>query len=264
VLVRGGTELRGIIMFFKKEVNPDCPTKPIGFTKKPILSKPCMELDMPSGCYVSIEHPCDAGALGARAFFEKYGYMVIRGIYDPTEFQELPPKERGQISYYGKVNKFSHDPLEKQVNGSLARYSHPKFKYAHSQIRLKLEKILGQELYNTYYYDRFYFAGQRLYRHTDRDACEISLTYQISSNTKKSWGICFETPQGDEKYVELQNGDAVLYKGCERDHWREKLPSNYNWYQRKLKEDDTYHHQVFFHYVLANGFRAHCANDMAR
>jgi hypothetical protein len=249
-------------MFRKKEVNPDCPHKTPGASKKMPKSSPCMELDIPSGCYVSVEHPCESAALGAREFFKKYGYMVIRGIWDPKEFQETPPKERGQINYYGRVNKFCHQPLEKQVNGSLARYNHPKYKYAHSQIRLKLQKILGQELYNTYYYDRFYFAGQRLYRHSDRDACEISLTYQISANTKKPWPICFETPEGEEKYVELKDGDAVLYKGCERDHWREPLKSNYNIFKKLFKKDNTYHHQVFFHYVLANGTRAHYANDL--
>jgi hypothetical protein len=252
-------------MLFKKEVNPDCPNKPIGFTKKPICSSPTMELDATTGCYVSIEHPCDAGALGAREFFKKYGYMVIRNIYDHKEFVETPPKERGQINYFGKIDKFSYEPLEQQVNGSLARYNHPKFKYTHSQIRLKLQKILGEKLYNTYYYDRFYFAGQRLYRHTDRDACEISLTYQISSNSKEPWPICFETPKGEEKYVLLNDGDAVLYKGCERDHWREPLPSNLSLIDKiKRKKDDTYHHQVFFHYVRANGIRAHCANDVVK
>lgn len=248
-------------MFRKKQLNPDCPHKPVGFTKKPIRSNPCMELDIPTDCYVSVEHPCEPGAFGAREFFERYGYMVIRGLWDPKEFQEVPPKERGQINYYGKLDRFEHTEIERQVNGSLARYNHPKYSYAHSQIRLKLEKILGQELYNTYYYDRFYFVGQRLYRHTDRDSCEISLTYQISSNAKKPWPICFETPDGQEKYVELNDGDAVLYKGCERDHWREPLESNSNFFERLLKKDDTYHHQIFFHYVLANGLRSHCAND---
>ena len=253
----------------QEEFNPDCPGKPIGFTKKPIQSNSCLELDVSSDCYVSVEHPCEIGALGAREFFEKYGYMVIRGIWDPEEFQEEPPQERGQINYYGKVDKFSHIPLECQVPGSLARYSHPKYKYAHSQIRLKLEKILGQQLYNTYYYDRFYFVGQRLFRHTDRDACEISLTYQISTNSNKPWGICFETPDGQEKYINLENGDAVLYRGCDRDHWREPLKSKYGFFERIKRKyrklgDDTYHHQIFFHYVLANGNRAHCANDMVK
>ena len=38
-----------------------------------------------------------------------------------------------------------------------------------------------------------------------------------------------------------------------------------NYFIRKLNQkDDTYYHQVFFHYVLADGTRSHCANDMAR
>ena len=105
--------------------------KPEGFTKNPIKSSPCLELDLHTNCYVSVEHPCDSGALGAREFFHKYGYMVIRGLYDPEELKEEPPKERGQINYYGSIDKFSHELLEQQVNGSLARYSHPKFKYIH-------------------------------------------------------------------------------------------------------------------------------------
>ena len=47
---------------------------------------------------------------------------------------------------------------------------------------MKLEKELGRKLYNTYYYDRFYFPGQALTRHADRDACEISVTVHVSTN----------------------------------------------------------------------------------
>lgn len=228
------------------------------------LKNPCLELDLPTRCFVSVEHPCEPGSLGARVFFQKYGYMLIRGLWDCKSFQEDPPKERGQINYFGSVDKFSYAPLEKQVNGSLARYNHPKYRFAHSQIRLKLQQILGEELYNTYHYDRFYFSNQQLVRHTDRDSCEISLTYQISSNTKEPWAIYFKTPQGQEKGVLLENGDAILYKGCEIEHWRETLPSNLNLIDKILrKKDDTYHHQVFFHYVRANGSRVHFANDAA-
>ena len=30
------------------------------------------------------------------------------------------------------------------------------------------------------------------------------------------------------------------------------------------KEDDTYYHQIFLHYVLSDGQRAQCYNDAAR
>ena len=83
-------------------------------------------------------------------------------------------------------DQFTHNPEEHQVNGSLATYTHPQYRQAHTKIRLILEDILGEKLYNTYYYDRYYFVGQRLFRHADRDACEISVSIQISSNRKRT------------------------------------------------------------------------------
>ena len=59
----------------------------------------------------------------------------------------------------------------------------------------------------------------------------------------------------------------MIYKGCERPHWREPLESRHTgeYFVRKLGDaDDTFYHQVFFHYVLADGQRAQCANDLAR
>ena len=47
---------------------------------------------------------------------------------------------------------------------------------------MKLEEALGRKLYNTYYYDRFYYPGQALSLHADRDACEISVSIHISTN----------------------------------------------------------------------------------
>lgn len=197
---------------------------------------------------------------GINAFFNKYGYLKVEKLYDPKELYSEVPKERGQITYYGSVDKFDHIPEEQQVNGSLARYSHPQYKQIHSQIRLKLEKILGEQLYNTYYYDRFYFPGQELTRHKDRDACEISVSVHISTNSKKPWPIWMKSPEGEERYVELEPGDGVIYKGCDIEHWRESFNPKFNIFDRK----NYYYHQIFFHYVRANGYRVHFAFDSSR
>ena len=197
---------------------------------------------------------------GINAFFNKYGYLKVEKLYDPKELYSEVPKERGQITYYGSVDKFDHISEEQQVNGSLARYSHPQYKQIHSQIRLKLEKILGEQLYNTYYYDRFYFSGQELTRHKDRDACEISVSVHISTNSKKPWPIWMKSPEGEERYVELEPGDGVIYKGCDIEHWREPFKPKSNIFDRK----NYYYHQIFFHYVRANGHRVHFAFDSGR
>ena len=211
--------------------------------------------------------------------FEKDGYLVVKNLWDAKELFRPVPEERGQINYWGKrLDQFTSTPEEMQVEGSLAVYSHPQYRSIHSGIRLKLEEIIGRKLYNTYYYDRFYFAGQQLTPHADRDACEISVSVHISTNLKECWPFCIKTPDiyndntkteviqyGEKRTACLDPGDGLIYKGCERPHWREVIPSRNKGIKLfRSKKDDTYYHQVFFHYVLADGQRSHCANDMSR
>lgn len=213
-------------------------------------------------------------------FFEKNGYLVIKSLWDSQELYRPVPEERGQINYWGKgLEQFTYTEVEQQVEGSLACYWHPQYRSIHSGIRLKLEKELGRKLYNTYYYDRFYFPGQALTRHADRDACEISVTVHISSNLKTPWPIWIKTPdtyadkkktlitqRGENRSVILNAGDGMVYKGCERPHWREPMPTEHTrtWYGKRVEKEGLYYHQIFFHYVLADGQRVQCANDMAK
>jgi len=209
--------------------------------------------------------------------FDKTGYLVIKNLWDPQDLYCPPPKIKGQYNYYGNINKFDHSPLEVQVEGSTSRYDWPPYKFIYSQIRLKLEKIIGKKLYNTYYYDRFYNPGQALKIHSDRPSCEISVTVHISSNVSNPWPIWIKTPdtyddpknktniikRGENRSVILQPGDGMIYKGCERPHWRDPLPREYKrtWYGKKKEIEGLYYHQVFFHYVLADGQRANFAFD---
>jgi|TARA_R100000030_G_scaffold100805_1_gene94792 hypothetical protein len=204
--------------------------------------------------------------------FEKDGYLVVKDLWNSEELFRPIPELRGSASYWGKqLDQFKYNPVESQVEGSFSTYWHPQYRQIHSGIRLKLEKIIGSKLYNTYYYDRFYFTDQELAIHTDRAACEISVTIHISSNLEQPWPIWIKTPNseekiGEERSVTLSPGDGMIYKGCERPHWRNKMPEKFKktWYGRRIKDNDVYYHQVFFHYVLANGNRVQCANDMAK
>ena len=211
--------------------------------------------------------------------FDKDGYLVIEDLWDPEELYHPVPEMRGQRTYWDKnPENFNHVEIEEQVEGSLARYWHPQYRTIHTGIRLKLEKIIGRKLYNTYYYDRFYFSGQKLERHMDRDACEISVSIHVSTNLEgedAKWPFWIKTPDkyadkkktqvlvpGEERSLSVKPGDGILYKGCERPHWREAMPGKV----KKVfgKEVEPYYHQIFFHYVLQDGERAHCAWDSAR
>ena len=205
-------------------------------------------------------------------FFDKNGYLILKNLCDPEKLFHSVPKERGLFNWKGsdKLDKFTHQEVENQVNGSVARYWHPQYRKIHSEIRLILERIIGRKLYNTYYYDRFYFPGQELKKHTDRPACEISVSIHVSTNIKESWPIWIKTPDtfedktmktasGENRFVHLEAGDGMVYKGCERPHWRDPMPGLL---ESKINKDESlYYHQIFFHYVLQDGIRAHHAWD---
>jgi hypothetical protein len=203
--------------------------------------------------------------------FEKNGYLFVSGIIaDPENLYTPLPKERGQITYYNnRMDKYDYCPDEKQVAGSLARYNIPTYRELHFLVKKRIEDILEMDLHPTYFYDRFYFPGQQLKRHSDRPACEVSVSLQISTTLNNPWPIWFERPDGSESYVEMNNGDAVIYKGCEREHWRDAMPDEASWWKKKIakikgKEIEQHHHQIFLHYVDANGPFVHCAFDAVR
>ena len=207
-------------------------------------------------------------------FFDTNGYLIIKNLCDPEKLFHSVPKERGLFNWRGsdKLDKFTYQEIETQVNGSVARYWHPQYRKIHSEFRLILEQVIGRKLYNTYYYDRFYFPGQELKKHTDRPACEISVTIHVSTNIKESWPIWIKTPDtfedktmktlitsGENRSVHLEAGDGMIYKGCERPHWRDPMPGLL---ESKINKDESlYYHQIFFHYVLQDGIRAHYAWD---
>ena len=211
--------------------------------------------------------------------FDENGYLVVKNLWDPQELCHPVPEPKGQYHYFNRnPDIFKYEPVENQVEGSTARYWHPQYRDIHTGVRKKLEEIIGRKLYNTYYYDRFYYPGLALKQHADRGACEISVTIHISTNLEDEdakWPIWIKTPDtytdktkstvlvpGENRSVVLEAGDGMIYKGCERPHWRDPLPKP----KFKLfgKKKEYYYHQIFFHYVLQDGQRAHCAWDRAR
>lgn len=196
--------------------------------------------------------------------FERDGYLFVPNFFaDPENLYYRPPfdengeKQKTGTLIYVRKDKVKLVPFE-QEEGSLARYNIPHYKPIQYLIQKEVERLLGIDLFPTYYFDRFYFAGQKLHRHIDRESCEISVSLQISSNANKPWPFWFQRPDDSESCVVMKDGDAVIYKGCEREHWRDTLESRYNkvqnlWRTVRNKKDDTYHHQIFFHFVNAQG-----------
>ncbi len=203
--------------------------------------------------------------------FDANGYLILKKVINPKLLICEPPIEKGQYSYLGSIENYNYVNLEKQVEGSTSRYLYPPYKKYFYTIKKSIEKAIDRNLYETYYYDRFYNPSQSLAVHTDRPACEISISVHVGSNIDEPWPFWIKTPdiyddntkkskiirKGKNKKLILKPGDGVIYKGCERPHWREPLHGD-------PLNNSLYYHQIFFHYVLKDGIRAHYAFDRCK
>ena len=102
-----------------------------------------------------------------------------------------------------------------------------------------LSELMEETMLPTYSYSRLYKKGEVLEKHTDRPACEVSITLHLGSDGVP-WPIYFTKPNGEVVSVELKPGQAAIYLGIESEHWRDEY------------QGDDYV-QVFLHYVRARG-----------
>lgn len=126
-----------------------------------------------------------------------------------------------------------------QVHGTPAVYSDFMMEHLLVTILPEVENASGLSLFPTYAYLRLYKHGDTLARHTDRPACEISVTLCLGAQPEDPWPIWVEGPNGTTA-VKLSAGDALLYRGIECPHWREAFAGRYL-------------AQVFLHYVDQRG-----------
>lgn len=96
----------------------------------------------------------------------------------------------------------------------------------------------GTTVVPTYSYIRVYRTGDDLKKHSDRPSCEISVTVNLGGDC--DWPIHIERPDHSIASLTLKPGDAMLYLGCQAQHWRDPIPGS-----RCV--------QVFLHYVESQG-----------
>ena len=171
--------------------------------------------------------------------FQKQGYVLVKNFISKEMgkhlFEYLKLYEFGE-QLRGTVQNFEND---KQVLGSFAvGHGNLVFDSLMKTMKYKMEYCTGLDLYPTYSYTRLYMPGNELKIHKDRPSCEISVTVKLSDTGWYNWPIWMvDTP------YDLNDGDAVIYRGCDLEHWREPC-GGYEGYQMG---------QVFMHYVNKNG-----------
>ena len=110
---------------------------------------------------------------------------------------------------------------DEQVPETYSHYSDIAMETLLKGLKPLMEDVTGLKLYETYSYARIYKKGDVLKRHKDRYSCEVSTTLNLGGD---NWPIYLE-PSGEEgkegQKISLTQGDMLIYKGCEVEHWRE-------------------------------------------
>lgn len=130
-------------------------------------------------------------------------------------------------------------PADTRVPGTPAAAADPCMEELLEKLAPAMEQITGRKLFPTYSYFRVYKNGDVLGRHTDRPACEISVSVNLGYRADAPWPIWIEGLHGPGK-IEMQAGDAVVYRGIDCPHWRDAFQGEYA-------------AQVFLHYVDQHG-----------
>jgi hypothetical protein len=191
--------------------------------------------------------------------FEINKYVHIKDFLDKENCVQLTNELRRFVEE-DKTHRDDQCPLSPAIKNA------PIFDSLLEQLTPHFEQVSGKKLFPTYAYARLYAPGEELEIHTDRPSCEISATvtlgfkgdvwpiYMADHDETKS--VEQRLGQNDKPYwlknisrIDMEVGDAVLYRGQEKVHWREKYT------------EGQWQAQVFLHYVDQNGPNAEWKYD---
>jgi hypothetical protein len=117
-------------------------------------------------------------------------------------------------------------------------------RFLHYQMTELGSRVAGAPLKPSYVYFSSYEPGSVLKKHTDREQCEISISFLVDFQPEPHgvtrWPLFLEKDDERRQAVCIYQklGDALIYRGRRLPHWREALP------------DGCSSSSMFFHYVL--------------
>lgn len=176
--------------------------------------------------------------------FKDNGYVHLKNVLDEQSCKNLTDYLKDLVKKQQTV-KDNQCPLSEAVHGA------EQFDKLLEALVPYFEEKLGLKLYPTYSYARLYTTqGEILQNHIDRPACEISATITLGFEGDV-WSIYMGDNQdkSNSSKIDMAIGDAVLYRGMDKWHWREP------YFEGKWQA------QVFLHYVDANGPHAEWKYD---
>ncbi len=162
-------------------------------------------------------------ALDYAAHFER-GYVPVSGLIHPFHVGAL----RRYYRYRTRNGYFLVG--DEQVRRRFAAHNEAVARFVQHQLTHAISDIAGAVLKPSYSYFVSYLGGAELEEHVDREQCDYSITACIDASpephAESPWPV--KLGKGEEKISIYQRlGDALVYRGCQVPHSRDRLPSGY-------------------------------------
>jgi len=164
--------------------------------------------------------------------FEKNKYLVIKNviskelsqfIYEYFLNKRLVAKTLFDRKFISPFTTYFGSWNDTQVPNTYSHYADIVMETLLQKVKPIMEKNSKTKLTETYSFARIYKKGDVLKRHKDRFSCEISTTVNLGGDL---WPIYLE-PSGKTNQkgikIELSQGDMLMYRGCDLEHWRNKF-----------------------------------------
>ena len=164
------------------------------------------------------------------------GYVQLSGLLPPFHVGSL----RRYYRYHTRMGTFALG--DNQTPGRYVAYDELATKYIQQQLARMVSDVARRVVVPSYNYLAFYQGGATLDPHTDREACEYTLSLCIDATpdpqTYGAWPLLLMTGEGAISLTQ-GIGEALLFRGRDLTHWRDRLPEGYT------------SSSILFHYVNA-------------
>ncbi len=152
------------------------------------------------------------------------GYVQLSGLLPAFHVGAL----RRYYRYHTRMGTFTLG--DEQTPGRYVAYDEPVTRYVHQQLARTVSDIVRRVVAPTYSYLALYQGGATLDPHTDREACQYTVSLCVDATpdpvTYGAWPLSLMTAEGPLQFL-LGIGDALLFRGRELAHWRDRLPEGY-------------------------------------
>lgn len=162
----------------------------------------------------------------ARAQLERDGYAVLDDLLPGAHVTALA-RYFAELTEQGYLALHTHHGLRRNT-----AHNHPVAKFWHAQLNERISQLAGRPTKPSYSFVSRYHTGGDLYWHTDRDACEYTVTVlldyaPLDADGRSAWALNVRGRDGKLLAIHQKIGEALIFRGRELLHGREALPEGH-------------------------------------